>query len=71
MIFSDSDKGHRIVIDSYRKADEAYIWCSDNIPLSEWTVVQDENAESFYFERDEYAQQFLLVFGGRYYKHGG
>ena len=71
MIFSESNRGHRIVIDSYRKADEAYIWCSDNIPLSEWTVVQDENAESFYFERDEYAQQFLLVFGGRYYKHGG
>ena len=71
MIFSESDRGHRIVIDSYKKADEAYIWCSDNIPLSEWTVVQDENAESFYFERDEYAQQFLLVFGGRYYKHGG
>jgi hypothetical protein len=70
MIFSESDRGHRIVIDSYKKADEAYIWCSDNIPLSEWTVVQDENAESFYFERDEYAQQFLLVFGGRYYKHG-
>jgi len=70
MIFSESNRGHRIVIDSYRKADEAYIWCSDNIPLSEWTVVQDENAESFYFERDEYAQQFLLVFGGRYYKHG-
>jgi hypothetical protein len=71
MIFSESDRGHRIVIDSYKKADEAYLWCSDNIPLSEWTVVQDENAESFYFERDEYAQQFLLVFGGRYYKHGG
>jgi hypothetical protein len=70
MIFSESDRGHRIVIDSYKKADEAYIWCSDNIPLSEWTVVQDENAESFYFERDEYAQNFLLVFGGRYYKHG-
>ena len=70
MIFSESDRGHKIVIESYKKADEAYIWCSDNIPLSEWTVVQDENAESFYFERDEYAQQFLLVFGGRYYKHG-
>ena len=70
MIFSESDRGHRIVIDSYKKADEAYVWCSDNIPLAEWTVVQDENAESFYFERDEYAQQFLLVFGGRYYKHG-
>jgi len=70
MIFSESDRGHRIVIDSYKKADEAYQWCSDNIPLSEWTVVQDENAETFYFERDEYAQQFLLVFGGRYYKHG-
>ena len=70
MIFSESDRGHRIVIDSYKKADEAYIWCSDNIPLTEWTVLQDENAESFYFERDEYAQLFLLVFGGRYYKHG-
>jgi hypothetical protein len=70
MIFSESDRGHRIVIDSYKKADEAYIWCSDNIPLTEWTVLQDENAESFYFERDEYAQRFLLVFGGRYYKHG-
>jgi hypothetical protein len=70
MIFSESDRGHRIVIDSYKKADEAYQWCSDNIPLTEWTVLQDENAESFYFERDEYAQRFLLVFGGRYYKHG-
>ena len=70
MIFSESDRGHKIVIESYKKADEAYIWCSDNIPLTEWTVLQDENAESFYFERDEYAQQFLLVFGGRYYKHG-
>ena len=70
MIFSESDRGHRIVIDSYKKADEAYVWCSDNVPLAEWTAVQDENAESFYFERDEYAQQFLLVFGGRYYKHG-
>ena len=45
MIFSESDRGHRIVIDSYKKADEAYIWCSDNIPLTEWTVLQDENAE--------------------------
>ena len=70
MIFSESDRGHRIVIDQYKKADEAYIWCSDNIPLTEWTVLQDENAESFYFERDEYAKRFLLVFGGRYYKHG-
>ena len=71
MIFSESNRGHRIVIDSYRKADEAYLWCADNIPLMEWTVVQDENGESFYFERDEYAQNFLLVFGGRYYKHDG
>ncbi len=49
MIFSESNRGHRIVIDSYRKADEAYLWCADNIPLMEWTVVQDENGESFYF----------------------
>jgi|TARA_B100001105_G_C22065621_1_gene304278 hypothetical protein len=71
MIFSDSNNGHRVVIDSYKKGDDAYQWCSDNLPLSEWTVVQDENAESFYFEEEQYAQNFLLVFGGRYYKHGG
>jgi hypothetical protein len=71
MIFSDNRSGHRVVIDSYKKGDDAYQWCSDNLPLSEWTVVQDENAESFYFEEEQYAQNFLLVFGGRYYKHGG
>jgi hypothetical protein len=71
MIFSDSNNGHRVVIDSYKKGDDAYQWCSDNLPLSEWTVVQDENAESFYFEEEQYAQNFLLVFGGRYYNHGG
>jgi hypothetical protein len=71
MIFSENDNSHRIVIDSYKKGDEAYQWCSDNLPLSEWTVVQDENAESFYFEDEQHAQNFLLVFGGRYYKHGG
>ena len=60
MIFSESNRGHRIVIDSYRKADEAYLWCADNIPLMEWTVVQDENGESFYFERDEYATPILV-----------
>ena len=71
MIFSDSNNGHRVVIDSYKKGDDAYQWCSDNLPLSEWTVVQDENAESFYFENERHAQNFLLMFGGRYYKHGG
>ena len=70
MIFSDSDSGHKIVIESRKKGDEAYEWCSNNIPLSEWTVVQDENAETFYFEDEQYAQNFLLVHGGRYYKHG-
>jgi hypothetical protein len=71
MIFSDSKSGHRVVIHAYKKADAAYLWCSDNLPLSEWTVVQDENAESFYFENEQDAQNFLLLFGGRYYKHGG
>ena len=71
MIFSDSNNGHRVVIDSYKKADDAYQWCSDNLPLSEWTVVSDENSDSFYFENEEYAQNFLLIYGGRYYKHGG
>ncbi|MBC8429250.1 MAG: hypothetical protein H8D95_01540 [Candidatus Endolissoclinum sp.] len=71
MIFSDSKSGYRIVVDSYKRSDEAYQWCSDNLPLSEWTVVQDENAESFYFENEQYAQNFLLVFGGRCYKHDG
>ena len=41
MIFSESDRGHKIVIESYKKADEAYRWCTNNIPLLEWTVVQD------------------------------
>ena len=71
MIFSDSENGHKIVIYGWKKGDEAYQWCSENLPLTEWTVVSDENGDAFYFERDEYAQNFLLVFGGRYYKHGG
>ena len=71
MIFSDSNNGHRVVIDSYKKGDDAYQWCSDNLPLSEWTVVSDENGDSFYFDEEQYAQNFLLVHGGRYYKDGG
>ena len=71
MIFSESYRGHKIVIDSYTKADEAYRWCAENVPFLEWTVVQEENGEMFYFEKDGYAQNFLLMFGGRYYKHGG
>ena len=61
MIFSESDRGHKIVIESYKKADEAYRWCTNNIPLLEWTVVQEENGEMFYFEKDGYAQNFLLM----------
>ena len=68
MIFS---KKHRIVIDSYKSGDLAYKWCSDNVPLSEWTSVSDENSDSFYFEDEKYAQNFLLIHGGRYYKDGG
>ena len=63
-------KKHRIIIDSYKSGDIAYQWCSDNVPLSEWTSVSDENSDSFYFEDEKYAQNFLLIHGGRYYKDG-
>ena len=63
-------KNHRIIIDSYKKGDDAYQWCSDNVSLSEWTSVSDENSDSFYFEDEQDAQNFLLIHGGRYYKNG-
>ena len=64
-------KNHRVVIDSCDVGMTAYGWCADNIPALSWTVVSDENCDSFYFEEDSHAQNFLLVHGGRHYKHGG
>tara|TARA_Y100001947_G_C10173569_1_gene233471 strand:- start:393 stop:602 length:210 start_codon:yes stop_codon:yes gene_type:complete len=65
------NRNHRIVIDSYKQCDIAYEWCVEHIPWSEWVLVTDENSESFYFDDEQNVQNFLLLFGGRYYKHGG
>ena len=64
-------KNHRIIIDAYKSGDIAYKWCADNVPLSEWTAVASANGDSFYFEDEKYAQNFLLIHGGRYHKDGG
>lgn len=61
---------HRVVIDAYKQCDIAYKWCTDNIPLSEWSTVPSAVGEWFYFKDEKHVQNFLLVNGGRYYKNG-
>jgi len=62
-----SFSNHRIVIDSYEKSSIAYNWCVENIPASDWIAVTTNNDEAFYFSYEKHAQNFLFVFGGRYY----
>ena len=65
-----SFKNHRIVIDSYEKSSTAYEWCVENIPWSDWIVETGNNDESFYIDYEKHAQNFLFLFGGRYYNGG-
>ena len=72
MTFSNLDKidplmrMHRVQITDFKKADEAVLWCKENLFEGEWANEVFDNFDCFYFENRTMCSLFMFVFGGKY-----
>ena len=63
---SSDTKKHVIAIDDIHESKDAFMWCKENISVSNWCHNVGSNADYFFFNKDEDAQFFITVHGGTY-----